>query len=115
MALRPPQERKPRRRRSAEGLPDSAIAAIASALVIIVSLRLGLIAIGVEPWTAAWNVIDVLSTPLLWPFDVVASLAGLERTAMDGRLGIADIIGSIVYALLAAYLIAVLTVRPHRA
>lgn len=96
-------------------MPDLAVTAIAAALVILMSLRLGLIVIGVEPWTIAWNVVDVLSTPLLWPFERVASLVGINRTALDGRLGLADIVGAIVYALVSAYLIATLTVRPNRA
>lgn len=96
-------------------MPDLAVTAIAAAVVILISLRLGLIVIGVEPWTVAWNVVDLLSTPLLWPFERVASFTGANRTALDGRLGLADIVGAIVYALVAAYLIATLTVRPNRA
>lgn len=96
-------------------MPDLAVSAIAATLVILMSLRLGLIVIGVEPWTIAWNVVDVLSTPLLWPFERVTSFAGINRTALDGRLRLADIVGAIVYALVSAYLIATLTVRPNRA
>lgn len=95
-------------------MPDLAVTAIAAALVILMSLRLGLIVIGVEPWTVAWNVVDVLSRPLLWPFQLVTSITGVDHAAMDGRLELADIVAALGYALLAAYLIATLTVRPNR-
>jgi hypothetical protein len=95
-------------------MPDLAVTAIAATLVILMALRLGLIVIGVEPWTVAWNVVDTLSVPLLWPFQIVVSVLGIDRAALDGRLDLADIAGALVYALLAAYLIATLTVRPNR-
>ncbi|MFW6074237.1 MAG: hypothetical protein ACOC9Y_01490 [Chloroflexota bacterium] len=106
MALRPPEpRRRPRVRRT--GYSDLVRALIASALVTIIGLRILLAAIDIATWTITWRIIAAITAPVIW----IAHIPAGFRTEIIGHLTAGEVVAGVVLWLVAAYLLATLTVR----
>jgi hypothetical protein len=108
VALRPPEARRPRRRRRAGGsIPEPLILVGASAVLVLLGLRIALAAIGIEEWTTAWQVVAVATFPLVKPFEPLAFL----RDPVVRRLTPAELLALFIFGSAALYALATLTVR----
>lgn len=106
MALRPPEPRKqPRARRT--GYSDLVRASVASAIVALLGLRVLLAAIDIATWTITWQIIAIVTAPVIW----IAHIPAGFRTQLIGHLTAGEIVAAFVGWLIAAYLLATLTVR----
>ncbi len=89
MAIRPPRTtRRPRRTRLAS---DLTVIVVVVTVVLLFVLRLLMAAIGIETWTAAWNLVDLPTGLLVSPLENVDPFA---QTPV-GDLTIASIVISL--------------------
>jgi hypothetical protein len=79
----------------------------AASVFVILPLRLVLAVLSVATWTAAWRTIDTLSAPFLLLF----RFGGLLDRQVIGNAQLADFAALVAFAVLAVYLLALLTVR----
>lgn len=108
MALRPPEPRRSRRRTSG-ATPDALRCSVAAFLLVLMGLRVSMALLGVASWTISWRIVAWTSAPLVWP---VHRLSGL-RTQTINALTVGELLAALVVGIIAAYLLASLTVREN--
>jgi hypothetical protein len=73
MAIRPPRAaRRPRRTRLAS---DLTVIAIVATVVLLFALRCVMAILGIETWTAAWELVDLPTGLLVTPLESVDAFA----------------------------------------
>lgn len=107
MALRPPEARRPRRQRRSGPVPEPVILLGASAVLVLLGLRVALAAIGIEEWTMTWRVVAAATLPLVKPFEPLEFL----REPLVRRLTPAELLALLIFGSAALYALATLTVR----
>lgn len=84
---------------------------IAAALVLVVlPLRIVLAALSVATWTSAWSTVNLITWPMVYPFQLVPPL----NREVGGHLLLADIVALLVLGGILLYMLAMLTVRRQR-
>lgn len=108
MALRLPEAARSIRR-TGDGRRIATIG-FAAIVLTILPMRILLAAVEIATWTSAWQTIDTVSRPFVFPFEAIEPLG----RALVGFATLADLFALAIWGGVAVYLLALLTVRRRR-
>lgn len=84
--------------------------AFASIVFITLPMRLFLAALEIADWTTAWRTIELITLPFVLPVDLILPFDSI----LVGNARLIELIATILFAAIAAYWLALLTVRRRR-
>lgn len=88
-------------------MPPLGIAGIAGLLIFAFAARLLLALFDVPRWTTSWQVVEVLTWPLVFPLEE----SGALTATIVGNARLSDLVAASIATLAGTFLLATLTVR----
>ena len=107
MILQPPTSRSSVRSRNSQIAPANFIIGGLLFILIVLSIRVILAALGIEPWIVTWQVVYVLSFPLVWPFQI----SDVLNSNIVRQLTYAEVLATFLFSCLVLFVISSVAVR----